>query len=150
MIEEFLVSGKPTYVERKNIEAKEAIGLIHGAGGVAVWSHPTVSIRDDYKKTEEVLKAFISYDIDGLEAFHPDYSEDDCEFLNNLAGRYGLLRSAGSDYHREHEPEEVSREGGSLASYQTYGFDISDIVPKLEAAIMNRQLKMEMNHNTTS
>lgn len=150
VIEEFLVSGKPTYVERKNIEAKEAIGLIHGAGGVAVWSHPTVSIRDDYKKTEEVLKAFISYDIDGLEAFHPDYSEDDCEFLNNLAGRYGLLRSAGSDYHREHEPEEVSREGGSLASYQTYGFDISDIVPKLEAAIMNRQLKMEMNHNTTS
>ncbi len=144
IIEEFLVSGKPTYVERRTIDAKEAIELIHGAGGVAVWSHPTVSIRNDYKKAEETLKAFISYDIDGLEAFHPDYSEDDCEFLNMLAGKYGLLCSAGSDYHREHAPEEKSREGGELASYNTYGFDISDIIPKLESAIMKRQLKMEM------
>ncbi|KKS39024.1 MAG: hypothetical protein A3G49_02975 [Candidatus Sungbacteria bacterium RIFCSPLOWO2_12_FULL_41_11] len=144
VIEEWLVTGKPTYVDRKEIETKEAIKLIHNAGGVAIWSHPTVSIRNNFQKTEEVLKAFISYDIDGLEAFHPDYSEDETEFLNTLTGQYGLLRSAGSDFHREPGPGETTEGGDTLASFETYGFDISDIISKLESAILKRQLKSEM------
>jgi len=146
IIEEYLITGKTTYVDRKTIEAKEAIELIHGAGGVALWSHPVVSVRDNYGRVEDVLKAFISYDIDGLEAFHPDYTEDDTEFLNTLAGKYGLLRSAGSDFHREPPEGEKTEGGGTLASYQTFGFDISDIISKLESAILKRQLKSEMKN----
>ena len=147
VIEKWLVTGKPTYIDRKEIEAKEAIELIHNAGGVAIWSHPTVSIRENFQRAEEVLKAFISYDIDGLEAFHPDYTEDEAEFLNTLAGKYGLLRSAGSDFHTNEEPPRSGEGGGKLASYETHGFDISDIIPKLESAILKRQLKLEMAQN---
>lgn len=144
VIEEWLVTGKPTYIDRKEIEAKEAIELIHNAGGVAVWSHPTVSIRENFQRVEEALKAFISYDIDGLETFHPDYTEDETEFLNTLAGKYGLLRSAGSDFHREPGPGETTEGGSKLASFETYGFDIYDIIPKLESTILKRQLKAEI------
>ena len=119
VIEEWLVTGKPTYLDRKEIEAKEAIELIHNAGGVAIWSHPTVSIRENFQRVEEVLKAFISYDIDGMETFHPDYSEDETEFLNTLAGKYGLLRSAGSDFHREPPPGGKTEGGKTPSSYQT-------------------------------
>lgn len=138
----YLVTGKPTYVDRRSVEAKDAIAMIHDAGGVAAWSHPTIHFNGDYKKMEEILKIFIAYDIDGLECFHPDYSEDDAEFLNVLAGKYGLLRTAGSDFHRD---DETGKKEGApeLAYYQTFDFSLDDIVPNLERAIMRRQTQAQ-------
>ncbi|MBU6415237.1 PHP domain-containing protein [Patescibacteria group bacterium] len=153
-INEYLVSGKPTYVERRRpVEVKDAIGLIHSAGGVSVWSHPAIhfnsvrnkasyGVQGDYKKLEEILKIFIAYDLDGMECFHPDYSEDDAELLNVLAGKYGLLRTAGSDFHRN---DETGKKEGApeLAYYQTFDFSLDDIVPNLEAAILRRQTRAQ-------
>lgn len=137
-INEYLVQGKPTYVERKKNETKDVIGLIHSAGGAAVWSHPTISIKNDFKMVEDVLKVFISYDIDGIET--SAFAEDDAEFLNGVSGKYGLLRTAGSDFHREPEPGKETEGGKTLGDYPTYGYDLSDIVPKLEAAILKRRI----------
>lgn len=144
-IEEYLIEGKPAYVDRQKVEAKEAIKLVHNAGGVAVWGHPTVSIKDDFKKIEEVLKIFISFGLDGLETFHADYNEDETEFLNTMAGKYDLLRTAGSDFHREPAEGQKTEGGNTLGYYQTFDFDTSDIVPKLEAAVLKRQLQQEKN-----
>ncbi len=141
-INAYLVTGKLTYVDRRSIETKDAIQLIHAAGGVSVWSHPAIHFNGDYKKLEEILKIFIAYDMDGLECFHPDYSEDDTEFLNVLAGKYGMLRTAGSDFHRNDETGK--KEGApALAYYQTFDFSLDDIVPNLERAMLRRQTKVE-------
>lgn len=153
-INEYLISGKPTYVERRRpVEVKDAIELIHDAGGVAVWSHPAIhfnsvrnkasyGVQGNYKKLEEILKIFIAYDLDGMECFHPDYSEDDTELLNVLSGKYGMLRTAGSDFHRNDETGK--KEGApALAYYETFGFSLDDIVPNLEAAILRRQTRVQ-------
>lgn len=41
-IEKFLSNESPYYVKREVISVKDAISLIHRAGGVAIWSHPAI------------------------------------------------------------------------------------------------------------
>ena len=45
--EKYLGHGRPAYVERYRIDVAQGIGLIHGAGGVAVLAHPGVYFNDD-------------------------------------------------------------------------------------------------------
>lgn len=141
VIRKFLVEGKPAYVEREHVAIKDAIQLIHSAGGVAVWSHPAIHLERDIKKIENVLAVLIEQGLDGIEAFHPDYSEDETEFLNMLAGKYEILRTAGSDFHRDADTFHAARNEGAaeLGGYQTYGFSLDDIIPNLQTAIQKQR-----------
>jgi 3',5'-nucleoside bisphosphate phosphatase len=142
VIRKFLVEGKPAYVEREHVAMKDAIQLIHNAGGVAIWSHPAIHLERDIKKIENALAVLIEQGLDGIEAFHPDYSEDETEFLNMFAGKYGILRTAGSDFHRDRDSYHAAKteEGAAeLGGYQAYGFSIDDIVSKLAEAIAKQK-----------
>lgn len=133
-IRAYLVPGKGAYVSHENISVQSTISLVHQARGVAVWSHPALHFKD-FEKLEEVLKKFIGYGIDGVEAFNPAHSQIQAEFLRELAIKYGILYTAGSDFHTD-EAIKTDRDGGAeLASFFTYGFDVSEIVPKLKEAI---------------
>lgn len=135
VIEGYLVFGKPTYVERESISIESAIGLLHRAGGVAVWSHPAIH-KLDFNQLEERLKKFIGLGLDGLEAFNPAQTEEQVKFLYRLAGKYGILRTAGSDFHTD-EAQGGRIEGGvELAYFPTYGLDVSDILSKLQTALL--------------
>lgn len=144
VIRKFLVEGKPAYVEREHIAIKDAIQLIHNSGGIAVWSHPAIHLDRDVKKIENVLSVLIEQRLDGIETFHPNYSEDETEFLNMLAGKYGIVRTAGSDFHRDVDSYHAGKDEGAAepGGYNTYGFSLDDIVPHLDAAIQKRQRKI--------
>ena len=87
---------------------------------------------------ENFLKDLISWGIDGLEVFNPSHTEDDVEFIHSLAIKYGLLRTAGSDFH-EKGVSARSRDGlhaaRTVGDYETYGFSVEGIVEKLDDAI---------------
>ena len=140
-IRSFLVAGKPTYVERENMSVKEAIDLIHNSGGVAVWSHPAINASDTIH-LQALLQKFIAYGLDGLEAFNPAHTEDQTRVLEKLARERGLLITGGSDFHTDETPPSRPEGGTELASFLTYGFDVSDIVPKLKEAIARRRKEM--------
>ncbi len=42
----YLIEGKPAFRPRAAPTVEQAIELIHGAGGVAVWAHPFWDIED--------------------------------------------------------------------------------------------------------
>lgn len=162
-IERYLTDESPYYVRRAHIIARDAIALIHGAGGVAVWSHPAVhfhpvrskspkataaapeaqrtsnGVRGNYEELEKFLNNLIGWGIDGLEAFNPSHTEDDAEFLQGLAVKYRLLRTAGSDFHEAgnhpSDPESGLHSARTLGDFQTYGFTAEGIVEALDAAI---------------
>lgn len=46
-----------------------------------------------------VYELMINNLIDGIEAFYKGYSKEENDFLKDLADKYNLLISAGSDYH---------------------------------------------------
>ena len=150
-IETYLFNASPNYVKRSHISAKDAIKLIHESSGVAVWSHPAIHFKPqegsrgesaaqptDYEALENFLKELLSWGIDGMEVFNPSHTEDDAEFVQALTVKYGILRTAGSDFHEKgisaKSPEGL-HSAEHLGDYETYGFDTSDIITKLDEAI---------------
>ncbi len=135
----YLAEGGPNDVKREHFSARQAIELIHAIGGAAVWSHPAVHFERNYDGLEKFLVELVERKIDGVEIFSPSHTEDDMEFLEGLARKYHLLRTAGSDFHATEPPSEPNERGLKSAvrvgDYETFGFSTEDIVPKLDENI---------------
>lgn len=141
-IDQHLGDTSPHYVRRAHILAKDAIALIHGAGGVAVWSHPAIHFQDDPEGLEEFLRKLMEWGIDGIEVFNPSHTEDDMELLEGLAAKYGLLRTAGSDFHEAGDHPAGDRglhSARAVGDYETYGFSLDRIIERLDEEIRKRQ-----------
>jgi len=143
--EKYLSDKDPNFVKRACISAADAIQLLHNAGGVAIWSHPPIPdfTNGGYEELEIFLKELIKWGIDGLEVFSASHTEDDVEFLEALAMKYKLLRTAGSDFHEKGNHPADSETGLHSArtpgDYETYGFPTGDIVEKLDEAISKKK-----------
>lgn len=89
------------YVERKVISIKEACAAVHKDGGIAIIAHP-------YEYTEFVNVDELIEDIhpliDGIECFHPSASSNDSMHLLELANKYNLKVTGGSDFHGNNKP----------------------------------------------
>lgn len=92
---QYLVRGTPTYVARSRPTVKEAIEVIHAAGGLAVWAHPYW----DVERADEALREFASYGLDGVEAFYVTHSEEQTRHIHALARELGLLTTGSADFH---------------------------------------------------
>ncbi|TSC78475.1 MAG: phosphotransferase domain-containing protein [Parcubacteria group bacterium Gr01-1014_33] len=165
-IQKYLTDDNPNYVRRTHIAAKDAITLIREAGGVAIWSHPAIhfypvrsksslatitpyddrtsdGVEGDYAELEEFLRQLIDWEIEGLEVFNPSHSEDDVEFIESLAAKYKLLRTAGSDFHEkgDHAPDARGLHSArAVGDYDTYGFSTEDIISNLDSAMAQHAL----------
>jgi predicted metal-dependent phosphoesterase TrpH len=91
--DKFLGDGRPAYVDKPRLEARDAIALAHAAGGIAVWAHPKGEGR------REKVEPLVAAGLDGLEVLHPVHNADDRARLQALADFFGLVVSGGSDWH---------------------------------------------------
>lgn len=94
----FLVRGKPGHVPGQWATLADAIGWIREAGGVAVLAHPA-RYRLTATRLRRLLGEFRDCGGDALEVVSGSHSRDDSFRFAELARRYGLRASAGSDYH---------------------------------------------------
>src|SRR3989304_8146355 len=102
-----MVPGAPAYEPREALTPKEAIELIHKAKGIAVLAHPCLTLAKkegnrlvfDDKEFRQLVKA----GIDAVEALAHRETEKDTkicvEHFTNLAKKYKLLVTGGSDFH---------------------------------------------------
>jgi predicted metal-dependent phosphoesterase TrpH len=94
----YLIEGKPAFRERQAPSVEEAIELIHGAGGLAVWAHPFWDISE----APAVLNAigrFRQAGLDGVEAFYVTHTADQTRLLAEHCAQTGLLTTGSSDFH---------------------------------------------------
>lgn len=78
----------PYYIRASTITPREAVALVHGAGGVTAWSHPPVpDFIGKCGELEEFLKELIGCGLDGLELFGPSLTDADFACLEALASR---------------------------------------------------------------
>jgi 3',5'-nucleoside bisphosphate phosphatase len=89
----FLRRGRPAWVPKFKMSAREAIELIHDAGGLAVMAHPGLN------RTDAFIPRLVAAGLDGLECFHSKHSTALSERYLMLADRYRLLVTGGSDCH---------------------------------------------------
>jgi len=103
------------YVERDDPPVRDAIQHVHGSGGVTSLAHP-IRLNQPYaRREEELIAGWAAAGLDALEVWHSDQDEGDERRYAELAERYGLLKTGGSDYHGTYTPElELGRGSGRL------------------------------------
>ena len=101
----YLRRGRPGYEPYAALSAREAIDLIHGAGGVAVLAHPPLSGGIDAPGgIEAFVERLLPCGLDGLEIWHPGHRPGQIRRLRRLARDHSLLETGGSDFHGEDRP----------------------------------------------
>ena len=91
--ERFLKKNRPAFVPKFKMSAADAINLIHQAGGVAVMAHPGLN------RTDQVIPDMAEAGLDGIECFHTKHSTSMAEHYLEIADRFHLLVTGGSDCH---------------------------------------------------
>ncbi len=111
----YLIEGKPAFREREAPSVSEAVELIHGAGGLAVWAHPFWDVHSD-GEVISTLERFRGVGMDGVEAFYVTHTGEQTELLVRHAAELGLLTTGSSDFHGPHH-----RQFNRFRAFQTHG-----------------------------
>ncbi len=94
----------PYYVPREKISPEEAIRSILDNGGVPIFAHPILCRLGD-EKLEKLVKRLKEAGLIGIEAIYSTYEPRDERHIKELAGKYDLLISGGSDFHGANKPK---------------------------------------------
>ena len=100
----YLSDGRPFYVPRQRIGFVEAIAFIIRSGGKAVLAHP-LQYKFSRSDTEKMVALAKTHGCAGIEVYYTGYGERDTSFLLNLAEKYGLIPTGGSDFHGDNKPD---------------------------------------------
>ncbi|MCL5037027.1 MAG: PHP domain-containing protein [Chloroflexi bacterium] len=95
--DKYLARGMPAYVPRKKFTPEIAVEIIKEAGGVPVLAHPGLVAED----VEALIIRLLPLGLEGIEAYYPHHNGEKTRYFAELAGRYNLLTTGGSDYHGE-------------------------------------------------
>ena len=100
----YLSSGKPLYLPKEVLTPREAIALIHAAGGVAVMAHPGLVPLSASALADRIASLHTDAGLDGLEAYYSQHGPADTDRFLTLARRHGLIVTGGSDFHGTPKP----------------------------------------------
>ena len=84
---------KPCYVSNARFTPREAMETILKVGGVPVLAHPYVMGKDEY------IPELVEWGLRGIEVYHTEHNAKTVSHYEELAKRYGLLATGGSDCH---------------------------------------------------
>jgi predicted metal-dependent phosphoesterase TrpH len=103
--DKFLGAGKPAYVDKDRIGCEEAIKIIRGAGGFPVLAHPALLNIDDDCQLDELIQNVIKIGMRGIEVYYPEHSSEQIQHYTELADKYDLLMTGGTDFHGSITPK---------------------------------------------
>ena len=105
------------YVPLRLLTPGEAVRLIGGAGGVAVWAHPP------RRYLRELIGGLVACGLRGLEIYRPRTPPDQVIELERAAQAWGLLVTGGSDWHGPQHGElgEFSIPASDIAAFLDIG-----------------------------
>jgi hypothetical protein len=98
--DEYLDESAKGYVHRKEPQFAESVERIRKAGGIASLAHP-VRVNGDVPK---LMPELCDAGMNAIEAYHSDHGPRDVELYLELARKYGLLVTGGSDFHGAVKP----------------------------------------------
>ena len=80
------------YVPTSNFDTKDAIDFLHRNNAIAVIAHP-----GHIKKN--ALLDIVNLGVDGIEVYYPEHDYNDINKYLEIAQKYNLLVTGGSDFH---------------------------------------------------
>ena len=125
----YLASGKAAYVQKLCITAEEVIGNIRLAKAVPVIAHPGLLKLSDIE-FEITIKKWKSAGLMGIEVYHPSHTTEQCIKFSQIARKYDLIVTGGSDFHRQDDSFH-----GDLGQMLSQWMDASSDVSRLLALV---------------
>ena len=92
IFDNFLSDDSPAYVQTKKISTAEGIRILKKVNALVVLAHP-VLIKNS------TIDEMLGFDFDGIEAVYPVNTKKQKSLLKSKAKEYGMLITAGSDFH---------------------------------------------------
>ncbi|ATW23442.1 PHP domain-containing protein [Candidatus Formimonas warabiya] len=83
----------PAYLDIEGFTPENAIDVIIKAQGIPVLAHPKL-IGDD-----EQIRPLVEHGLKGIEVFYPAHDAADVIKYGEMAGKYGLVITGGTDWH---------------------------------------------------
>lgn len=94
----------PCYVPREKITPEQAVGFIKSAGGLSILAHPTL-YHMSRTRLETLVGRLKEAGLDGIEAKYTTYSISEEREMKEIAAKFGLAISGGSDFHGTTKPD---------------------------------------------
>ncbi|MFR8034039.1 MAG: PHP domain-containing protein [Lachnospiraceae bacterium] len=103
VFDKYIGVGRPCYLPKKEINPREAISSILLAGGHPVLAHPP-QYKQKRTELEAMVRELVSYGLEGIEAIYSTYSEKEERGMRDLAKKFHLYITGGSDFHGSNKP----------------------------------------------
>ncbi len=100
--ETLLYEGGDFYFPAERLDALEVISFLRSLNAVPVLAHPLLNLTCN--ELNEFLPKAKTCGLVGVEAFYSMFGENETRSIIKLAETFGLLLSAGSDFHGENKP----------------------------------------------
>jgi len=94
--ERYLGRSGPAYVSRLRVSPEEAVAIVARAGGVPVLAHPGWEASGP---VVERVPRLVEHGLGGIEVYYPDHTPVMVEAYLEVARRFGLVATGGSDFH---------------------------------------------------
>jgi 3',5'-nucleoside bisphosphate phosphatase len=104
--DKYIGHGGPAYVEREKMTPEEAVSMIINARGLPVLAHP-FTVKDP----EAMVISLKKVGLVGLEVYYKDNTPHQTANTLQLAKKYGLIPTGGTDFHGIGDGNEVKLGG---------------------------------------
>jgi len=111
----FLKKGASAYVEKVKLPVIKSIEVIKKAGGIPVLAHPYSLGGNHQNRLEETIQYLVSHGLKGIEVFYPEHTPEQVKIYIEIAERFDLVITGGTDFHGANKPEVKL---GSFPSWQ--------------------------------
>ena len=97
--DKYLAPGGSAYFDKERLAPRKALEMIIQSGGIPVLAHPVQLRCENDAQLETVVKNLVDMGLRGVEVMHSDHDAKHVERYTELARKYRLLMTGGSDYH---------------------------------------------------
>ena len=117
----YIAQGRPAYVDKYRVDCERAIEIILDAGGIPVLAHP-ILLNFNKNETIDLFALLKDMGLKGVEVYYPENPPEMTAFYSELAKRYGLLKTGGTDFHGSLKPDIQmgSGRGDFFVPYEIY------------------------------
>ncbi len=91
------------YTPTEKYDALDTIEFLASINALPVIAHPLINLS--YEMLCDFLPRAKKLGLVGMETIYPLFSKEDAAVADELATKYGLMRSGGSDFHGSNKPE---------------------------------------------
>lgn len=99
----YLADEAQAAVERDEPTIEEGIRRIKEGGGMACLAHP-VRLPQRGPELAKLVERLMDSGLEGIEVFHSEHQPADCAEFAEIADRFSLIPTGGSDFHGENKP----------------------------------------------